>query len=302
MFIHTAFVGAPATGNVVEGNFIGIDATGTKSLADGPGWGVMSSASDTTIGGTVAGARNVIIGSINLDNDVYTTAPPTGSVIQNNYIGTDVTGTVSILGTISLGGVRDVTIGGNVIAGGIAVDDRAKFSNGDFTIQGNLIGTDASGQEGVRRRRGVSLGYSSNDTVLGNVIAVEVGSSYVGIAAGGDDNIFQGNFIGTDASGTLDLGNVGGDGVIISGNRNTIGGPSPAEGNVIAFNGFGVYVETGKDNRITHNSIFSNTAGGIYLLPPGNNSQRAPVLSYAAGPDDTGTLSGTLNAAPVPDT
>ena len=49
----------PASSNVVEGNFIGTDATGRAALGN-PGDGVDIAASGNTVGGTVAGARNVI--------------------------------------------------------------------------------------------------------------------------------------------------------------------------------------------------------------------------------------------------
>lgn len=76
-------------GNVVEGNFIGTDATGL--LAPGNGLGVRATASSGTnrIGGPTPGARNIISGSGNFG----ITLSSAGNVIQGNFIGTDATGT-----------------------------------------------------------------------------------------------------------------------------------------------------------------------------------------------------------------
>ena len=53
------------TGNVVQGNWIGLDATGTNSLGNGDAGIAISSASANQIGGAAPGARNVISGNGN---------------------------------------------------------------------------------------------------------------------------------------------------------------------------------------------------------------------------------------------
>jgi hypothetical protein len=57
-----------------------------------------------------------------------------------------------------------------------------------------------------------------------------------GIQLFGEGNRLEGNFIGTDPSGTLDLGNDN-DGVFDADGRNTIGGSTPASRNLISGNG-----------------------------------------------------------------
>ena len=82
-----------STGNVILGNYIGLDAAGTTAIGnDGSGiW--LSGASGTTIGGTVPGARNVISGNL---VDGITGIGSSGNLIQGNYVGTDVTGSLAI--------------------------------------------------------------------------------------------------------------------------------------------------------------------------------------------------------------
>ena len=88
--------GSGSTGNVVEGNFIGVNAAGTAALGNANGVGtfsggvvIESGASDNTIGGTTPGARNVISG--NAFAGVFLNGV-SANVVQGNFIGTDVTG------------------------------------------------------------------------------------------------------------------------------------------------------------------------------------------------------------------
>ena len=74
--------------NVVEGNYIGTDRTGTVALGDGGGGITMALSSNNRIGGTSPKARNVI--AFNGEGIILSGG---GNVIQGNYIGTDVTGT-----------------------------------------------------------------------------------------------------------------------------------------------------------------------------------------------------------------
>ena len=84
------------TGNVVQGNFIGTDVTGTAALGN-DGSGVVhrrSAPTATPSAATTAGARNVISGNgARHRHRRRDPAPaPSGNVVQGNFIGTDVTG------------------------------------------------------------------------------------------------------------------------------------------------------------------------------------------------------------------
>ena len=52
--------GSSATGNLVEGNYIGIDEAGTADRGNASDGVLIEEASDNTVGGTTAAARNVI--------------------------------------------------------------------------------------------------------------------------------------------------------------------------------------------------------------------------------------------------
>jgi len=116
-------------------------------------------------------------------------------------------------------------------------------------------------------------------------------------------HVVQGNFIGTDVSGAVALGNTG-NGVLIKqkASGNIIGGPA-GTANTIAFNGLaGVRVDSGNRNRISRNSIFSNAGLGIALIGANNanNRQKAPQLTSAVlNPAGTVvTIQGRLTGKP----
>src|SRR5205807_364536 len=107
------FVGS-ASGNVVEGNYIGTDVTGTKALGNSYAVNIFGSASDNTIGGTATGAGNVIAG-----NTEGITILGADNLVEGNLIGTDATGTVALGGAFGVAlfnGASGNTIGGTAAA------------------------------------------------------------------------------------------------------------------------------------------------------------------------------------------
>ena len=124
-----------------------------------------------------------------------------------------------------------------------------------------------------------------------------------------------GNYIGVNVSGSSPLGNSGAGVHVADASENTIGGAAVGAGNTIAFNGLaGVRVESGVDNAVLGNSIFSNGGLGIDLggdgvtpNDPGDSDgiQNYPVLTsaveYSPGSVSTNfvaaaTISGTLSS------
>jgi parallel beta-helix repeat protein len=135
--------GGPIT---IKSSYLGIAPDGTTAVPNLTG--VSLSHVAFTVGGAPAD-RNVISGNTSYGILVGASA---GGTIQNNYVGTDVTGTVTVpndVGIRLLGGAgTGVLIGGpgtgNLISGnsvnGILVEGAV-----DVTIQSNLIGTDVNG-------------------------------------------------------------------------------------------------------------------------------------------------------------
>jgi hypothetical protein len=132
-------------------------------------------------------------------------------------------------------------------------------------VQGNYIGTNAAGTAKLGNGwYGVEISQSYNTvggTVSGarNVIS---GNGHDGVAiylASGHHNKIEGNYVGTDHTGTRDLGNVGA-GVVFTNDAkdNTVGGSTSAHRNIIAGNdlyGVGVY------NHSHYNKVEGNWIG-----------------------------------------
>src|SRR5215510_14384559 len=233
--------------NIIQGNYIGTDKSGTSAIGNTQDGIWLTNASNNTIGGAVAGARNVI--SSNLWNGIEITGTGTGNVIQGNYVGTDATGTVA-LGNDSWG-VRLASpsnlVGGtapgagNVISGN-GVDGIYVDSVSGNIIQGNYIGTDRNGiLARGNSEDGIWLNDASNTTIGGivpearNVISAN-GWIGIEITGSGTGNVIQGNYIGTDKTGAAPLGNVA-RGVRIAGSTGTaVGGTAGGSGNLIAYN------------------------------------------------------------------
>ncbi|MBV9925252.1 MAG: DUF4214 domain-containing protein [Acidobacteria bacterium] len=314
------FAGALSTGNLVQGNYIGTNASGLAAISIQSGGGVgvefRSDASNNTVGGTVAGAGNVISG--NPFGGVLAVNTTSNNRIQGNLIGLGADGQTVVPNVgngIELSGVTGYVIGGttaaarNVISGntqhGILISSRSDgiFSTGgsdNITIQGNFIGTNAAGDErrpnnldGIRLSATFNVAPLSNVTVGGtaagarNVIS---GNNQNGVNLVGNttNNVVAGNYIGTNAAGTARLLNDG-HGVRIEFSQNTVGGTTAAARNVISGNrSYGVAVEGGLSNAIQGNYIGTNAAGtGAIENGSGGVSDRG-----------TGTLIGGLAATP----
>src|SRR5262249_54324960 len=112
------------TDDVVQGNFIGTNASGTVAIPNDEGI-VVRDGANIVIGGTTPGARNVISGNADSGiNSFYTytpSVPPAqGTLVEGNYIGTDASGT-GPLGNANYGVViadaSNSSVTGNVISG-----------------------------------------------------------------------------------------------------------------------------------------------------------------------------------------
>ena len=137
------------------------------------------------------------------------------------YLGTDVTGTVD------LGNTDD----------GIDVDANNVIIGGTTTANRNII----SGNNGD---------------------GINLGSGYTGA-------IIRGNYIGTDATGTLDLGNSV-NGILVEGPNNTIGGTTAGASNVIAGNdAAGIYLSGSGANTVQGNYIGTDTSGTSIIANSG---------------------------------
>ena len=331
------------TGNVVTGNRIGTNAAGTAAIANQNGV-ALNNASLTTIGGTAAGAGNLISGNTFDGITIFgggTVAAPTGSdnVIQGNLIGLNAAGNAA-LGNgddgVDINSSLRTQVGGttasarNVMAAsgddGIEIDGGNDAASGADAvgnlIQGNFIGTDASGNNGGaafgNSDKGISIENASANFIgasgAGNVIVANAGGGIAIFGTQGRNNLITGNRIGVAANGATPIPNTGGAGVTLDAgaNGNRIGGEARADANIIANNverGVLLTSQAGTGNAILGNSIYGNANLGIDLNTDGisrndagdgdggaNNTQNYPVLNAIAGQTISGTLNSVANA------
>jgi titin len=329
----------PASGNRIEGNFIGTNAAGNAALKNGQDgvqisqFGVpISGASNNTIGGPTAAARNIISGNGTL------TSPPvptngvdirgitsSGNVVQGNYIGTDATGSFAIPNLsqgVSINDAVNNLIVGNVSSGNGSVQDLGPpfgivgFGNGvaifSFSpgggsgnqVQGNFLGTNASGTAAIPNiNSGVSITGGSNNQIGGTTTAARniiSGNKVVGIVIDNLNtagNLVQGNYIGTKANGTEALPN--GGGVAIGGgggggSNNIIGGTAAGAGNLISGNiAHGVAIVNGSTGNLVQGNLIGTKANGTESL--GNQGNGVTINNNASNNTIGGTASGARN-------
>src|SRR5262245_25938255 len=155
------------SGNLIAGNFVGTDASGTMipgSAAGEGGLGVEVNSPNNTVGGTAVADRNVTAVHGNCIEVSGPGAGATGTLVQGNFVGTDHTGTVGLLANsgIVVNGVDSVTIGGttagarNIVSG--SNGDGISYNGSNGTIQGNFVGTDVTGTIALGNNQGIPLG------------------------------------------------------------------------------------------------------------------------------------------------
>ena len=210
---------------------------------------LIDGAPNNTIGGTYAGARNIM--ADNTSGVVITGVTAVGNLVEGNYLGTDASGKVIAANSnygVQIAGGSDNTIGGltpgagNVISGNnlanVAIGSSRRLDLGNV-IEGNLIGTNPEGTAALPAINpfGLEITDSPGNVVVANVIS---GNAGVGLAVLGQSStgtVIQCNKIGTDFTGTASVPNSG-NGLLISDDSGVvIGGMALGDGNLISGNG-----------------------------------------------------------------
>jgi len=258
-----------------------------------------------TNGITVAGPEPFVISSLVINRcagpAISLIRSLFNNLIQGCYLGTDASGKVALTNDSAIYMVGSGTaLTGNLIQGLVAVypfggaSGQIVFTAG-LTATNNLFGTDITG---ANRLAGGGI-YGDGDAdfdIENNVFADGITTSIV-LAK------ISGNFIGTDRSGTVSLGNQGA-GITLIGQttRLTPGYPHQTiTNNVIKFNGGeGVVVELSGNTGdwISRNSIYANGGAGIDV--GANDLQLIPnldsVTQSGANVIFRGSMSGASNA------
>ncbi len=236
-----------------------------------------------------------------------------GNVITGNFIGTNTAGTAALPngsqgqgGVILVSSASNNTVGGttpaarNLISGNIGEGISVQSGTGNVA-QGNLIGTDVTGSLPLGNTdRGVFVFPGSNALVGGTTVAARnvISGNNRGVDLfNGSNNAVQGNFIGTDVTGTVAIANTN-TGVDVSGASNSvIGGltatPGTPPGNLISGNdNWGVQIGSANANIVQGNIIGADIAG---TQPLGNLAGGGIIISNSPDNAIGGTAAGAGN-------
>lgn len=374
-------VPVPNNSNVIQGNYIGTDMTGTLALPNRGGISALNESGANLIGGDTPEERNVVTTSYETGiqvggasstvqgNFVGTNAAGTGEVAANgytinsnktgidvggvnnliggdspaernlasgngtginvgghsnriygNYTGTNITGTDSIPNGFGIwGGGMFNYIGGSQPGQGNLISGNSDYGmwigGATLFIRGNWIGTDGTGERSMGSRAGIYIDsyFSSPHTYITFIGGSQPGEGNV--ISGNSKGIYlfrdsaayfvQGNFIGTDPTGTKRVGN--GDGIFVNQGFLLVGSDEEGSQNIIAYNNHGISINDGVE--VAHNSIFGNADEGINIWPynptdpmdtdtGANEGQNYPILNDAVTNGSRVQVQGTINTNP----
>ncbi len=309
----TAQNAASTPGNLIEGNDIGTNSTGTSALGNNVGL-LLSNAPNNTIGSADIDARNVISGNMSIGVQIVGLAISNEQLI-GNLIGPDASGDnalpASAISNPTLAaqqtGILINGSTGNTI-GGLTSSDRNVVSGNGVGIEfTGIVGTSAQPTNTVA---GNYIGIGIHQKALGNVIGIwvnDVSDTQIGLP--GAANFISGNsqegiyIIGRDASANLVQGNViglGPDGQTYNTGRgkdptypfpigiyiqdsssNVIGGSVSEFGNTISGNNVGVYI-VGNNGSSTNNQVMANFIGLPFNGGHGHGNKFYGVMLYNA--------------------
>ncbi|MGN6546252.1 MAG: DUF4347 domain-containing protein, partial [Aureliella sp.] len=289
------------TGVVIEGNWIGLNSSGTAASANTLNGIYAANNTGLTIGGTTAVSRNVIAGNgkhcLEFDNT-------DNSYVYGNYLGLNAAGTADINGTTSntaqsgillYNGASGNLIGNTALAGavnvisgnnyyGVEVSGSAATNN---SILGNYIGTRATGLNAVGNTAG-GIGFITAGTgnlAAGNVISGNLGSG-VYVTSSSSSVKIQGNLIGLGVGGSTIVANTSAGVYIDGASTNTLvgtdadGNNDASEINTISGNATGIIVSgAGTTGTMIYGNYIGTSSTG--LLDRGNTGDGVLIQSGA---------------------
>ncbi len=293
---------------LIQGNLVGTNAAGGSAIGNGNNGIELVEGTGVSVGGSAAGAGNLVSGNANQGLDLSVAA-----LIQGNKFGTNISGTAAIPngGNVILG-TEGATIGGltagqgNLISGATGdgvriVGSSSTGANRPTFILGNLIGTDGAGNRPIPNGgTGIFADGNVTATIRGNTVSANRGGgiqtanpSSVGVEAATTPILIAGNAIGTNTAGTARLGNIG-PGILIRSSGVSIGGVSLGDRNVISANtGAGIIIN-GSRNLVQGNLIGTDSRGSASL---GNGSFGVHLFESNSGNFTFLSTSNTLGGA-----
>lgn len=176
--------GVGATQNVIVGNYIGTDVTGTMAIGNTYGVLFDDGSFGNRVGGDSDDERNIISGNVGYGVFFYNNGT-NSNTLRNNYIGTDYTGLSAvpnaagiIIDGISYSNIIDKNIISGNLQSGIGINITGSDNN---VITRNKIGINAyayalsNGMDGIRISQGPKGTVIGGSPEMANVIAYNGG-------------------------------------------------------------------------------------------------------------------------------
>jgi len=256
-------------GNTIEDDWIGLNTAGHAAGNGLHGVGLYSSSNlvENDVISANAGDGVFALGTLFGGGHGYNT-------IQNNIIGLDPTGAIA-MGNLDGIGLQDSPANhvlNNVLSGnhadGLLLMNPATGDTHGTIVTGNIVGLDSKGASALGNGDyGMEI-QSANNTIGGttpaarNVVSANAVAGIVFWKSGAYGSVVEGNYIGTDATGTKARGN-GAQGIAFSdAGANLVGGIAAGAGNVISANGQeGVGIFPGSGEVLEGNTIGASALG-----------------------------------------
>lgn len=289
--------GGTATNNLLAGNLIGLEPSGTFAISNNLNGVLIASAPGNLIGSASLIFRNVISGNGQYGVEISGTNSRF-NVIANSFVGADIDGNNGVANgrsgvrihqasDIQIGSEMDGPAGGNLISGnidhGILIDHT---NSRTISIQYNYIGPEANGTNILGNiGNGILIHAGSNITIGVHGRNLISGNQRYGLMVTNARNlVVANNFIGVGTNSSATMRNLFG-GIHLTNRINGI----TITNNVVSGNnrhgievfGFGVSNLVIANNRIGVNdagsAIVSNVGHGIWLESPGSTTIGGPT-------------------------
>lgn len=288
----------------IIGNYIGTNETASDTAGCNIGIEFLNNAGYSNIGGLNAADRNIISGNNHIGLRLLSSSY---NVLVNNYIGVDRTGTYAIRNYDGLSleaNTQHNIIGGNtpahrnIISGNVAYGlPLIGYDTQYNIIQGNYIGTNASGTAAIPNTYGILFDDGTHYNTVGglgngegNLLSGNSGYGLFIYNNGTTKNWCYGNFIGTDYTGTAAVPNA--NGVVIDAmstehvlDKNLISGNTQ--------NGIAIHITGTNNHHITRNLIGTDITG---TMPLGNGADGIRIAEGARNNIIGGIDSGNVIA------
>ena len=178
--------GETSSNNAAEGNFLGIDSSGSRRLANQIGVAIREGATLNTIGGSSLSTYNIISGNTLEGIDIEGIDSPrqtNANSVSGNYIGTDYSGTFALpnaIGVLLWKGAASNEVSFNFISGntssGVDIEGADTSNN---VVRNNFIGLAGHGSGAIANGTGVQIGSGAHGNTIGGTL--------------GNDNVISGN-------------------------------------------------------------------------------------------------------------